>query len=85
MENSILATVSITSAVPAALVIAFEEFFGTSNPAAAQIETTIGVVLFPETPPIQCLSTTNSSLNEILFPVFNIAFIKEIVSFMFIP
>lgn len=58
-ENSTFAIVSITSAVPDAEVIARDELFGIINPAAAQIETTIGVVLFPGIPPIECLSTTN--------------------------
>ena len=76
IENSTLAIVSMTSAVPAALVIALEDVFGIINPAAAQIETTIGVVLFPGIPPMQCLSTTYLFLILKLFPDLNIAFTK---------
>ena len=50
------AKTSMVSAVPAGEVIAREEVFGMVSPASAQIETTIGVVLFPAIPPIQCLS-----------------------------
>lgn len=46
VENSTLAIAPITSAVPAALVIAFEEDFGKVNPAAAHIETTMGLFYF---------------------------------------
>ena len=74
--NSTSAIASITSAVPAALVIALEDVFGIVSPAAAQIETMIGVVLFPGTPPIECLSTINFFLNFILFAVLKIALIK---------
>ncbi|MBA7650434.1 hypothetical protein ES703_58239 [subsurface metagenome] len=70
IENSTQAIVSITSAVPAALVIALEEFFGIISPAEAHIATIIGVVLFPGTPPIECLSTTNLFLNFNWAPVF---------------
>src|SRR3989338_7945275 len=75
-ENSTGAIVSITSAVPAALVIALEEDFGIINPAEAHIETTIGVVLFPGIPPIECLSATNLFLNFNLLPELNIALTK---------
>src|SRR3989344_9379655 len=47
---------STVSAVPAAEVIALEEVLGIITPADAHIETTMGVVLFPAMPPIECLS-----------------------------
>ncbi len=58
IDKLTLVIVSMTSAVPAALVMALDEVFGIFNPAAAQIATVIGVVLFPATPPIECLSAT---------------------------
>ncbi len=76
IENSTLAIVSTTSAVPAELVIALEEDFGIINPAEAQIGTIIKVVLFPGIPPTECLSTTNLFLNFNLFPDSSIASIK---------
>ena len=67
--------VSITSAVPAGVVIALEEVFGIIKPAAAQIETIIGVVR-PDIPPIECLSAMNLFFKCNLLPVSKIALIK---------
>ncbi len=55
------------------------------SPAAAQIETTNGVVLFPAIPPIQCLSAIIFLLKFILFPVLIIDFVRAINSFLSIP
>lgn len=84
-ESSTFAIVSIVSAVPAAEVIALDEVFGNLIPSAAQIATTIGVVRFPATPPMQCLSATYFPLNFNLAPVFTIAFVRLTVSENFIP
>src|SRR3989344_1832893 len=72
-DKSTFATVSITSAVPEADVMAREEVFGITMPATAQIETTMGVVLFPGIPPIQCLSAILFESHLIFFPVLDIA------------
>ena len=56
VDKATLVIVSIVSAVPAGEVIALEDVFGISKPAAATILTTIGVVRFPGKPPTQCLS-----------------------------
>ncbi len=83
--SSTFEIVSITSAVPEAEVIAREEVFGRVSPTDAQIATVIGVVLFPATPPMQCLFAVYFPLNFNLAPVFTIAFVKEIISSKFIP
>src|SRR3989338_5802789 len=75
-EKSTRESVSITSAVPAAEVIAREEVLGITIPDAAHIETTIGVVLFPATPPIQCLSATNFEDQRRTLPVLYMASVK---------
>src|SRR3989338_6644714 len=67
--KSIFAIDSITSAVPAAEVIARDEVFGIVIPKAAQIDTTMGVVLFPATPPIECLSAIFLEFQVIFAPV----------------
>ena len=77
--------VSITSAVPAADVIALEDVFGIVNPATAQIAMTIGVVRFPATPPMECLSAIYFPWNFNFAPVCTMALIKSIVSFVDIP
>ena len=46
----------MVSAVPAGLVIARDDVFGTMTPSAATIGTTTIVVRWPGTPPMQCLS-----------------------------
>ena len=58
--------------------IALEEDFGTISPAAAQIETTIGVVLLPGIPPIECLSTISLffNFNFKIFPECSIELIR---------
>jgi len=79
------AIVSIVSTVPAALVIALEEVFGIVIPAAAHIATTIGVVLFPAIPPMECLSAIFFLFQERLLPVFAIASVRYFVSLKDIP
>ena len=53
-----------------------KEVFGKIIPAAAQIETTIGVVLLPAIPPIECLSATFLLCQESIVPVFAIASVR---------
>ena len=48
----------MVSAVPAGEVMARDEVLGITNPLAAAMATTNGVVRFPGNPPTQCLSTT---------------------------
>ena len=84
-ESSTFEIVSITSAVPDAEVIARDDVLGRINPAAAQIATTTGVVRFPAIPPMQCLSAMYFPLNFNFAPVFTIASVKLIVSFVDIP
>ena len=84
IENSTLATASITSAVPAAEVIALEEVLGITSPVEAQIETMIGVVLLPAIPPIPCLSAT-FPLSFSFFPVPTSALIRYSISLIDIP
>ena len=73
IEKETLQNTSIVSAVPAGLVIARDDVFGIVSPAAATIATTIGVTLFPGTPPILCLSTTYFRFHSKLSPSFTIA------------
>ena len=73
------------NAVPEAEVIARDEVFGRVKPAAAQIATTKGVVLFPAISPMQCLSAIYFPGNFNLEPVFTIALVRSIVSFIDIP
>jgi len=74
------ARTSIVSAVPDGLVIARDEVFGIRTPAAVRIGMMIMVVLFPGTPPMQCLSPTTLFLNLSLFPLFTIDRVKSAVS-----
>ena len=67
--------IHITSAVPDADVIALEDVFGIFNPAAEQIDTIIGVVLFPASPPMLCLSKI-LPFKFRSFPVLTIAFVR---------
>lgn len=76
---------SIVSAVPAGDVIALLLVFGTMHPAATSIGTTIIVVLFPGTPPIECMSTTGYLSNLSESPVCAIALVSSATSFMLIP
>ena len=68
------------SAVPDGLVIALDEVFGITIPAAVMIGMMIIVVRFPGTPPIQCLSATMRFPNLICEPFFTIARVRSAVS-----
>jgi len=68
------------SAVPEGLVIALDEVFGMMMPAAVMIGMMIIVVLFPGTPPMQCLSATMRFPNLICEPFFTIARVRFAVS-----
>ena len=84
-EKSTLHSVSTTSAVPAALVIALDYVFGKTRPDAAQIETIIGVVLFPAIPPMLCLSTILFPCRCKTSPVLTIALVIQYISSKSIP
>src|SRR3989339_1110870 len=75
-EKSNFVIVSITSAVPDAEVIALLLVLGITTPATAHIETTIGVVLFPAIPPMQCLSTMSFVCQCKFTPVLYIASVR---------
>jgi len=79
------ANTSIVSAVPDGLVIARDEVFGIMIPAAVIIGMMIIVVLFPGTPPIQCLSATILLPNLSCCPFFTIAFVRSDVSLSLRP
>src|SRR3989338_30105 len=79
-ERFTFVRVSTTSAVPAALVIALEEVLGMIILQEAQIDTTIGVVLFPGIPPMLCSSAVKPEFQVSFSPVSNIAFVREMVS-----
>ena len=61
--------VSTKSAVPQALLMALDDSFGMVRPASAAIDTTMGVILFPGTPPKLWKSNTRTSSKDILSPV----------------
>ena len=65
--------------------MAREEVFGIMIPAAATIETTIGVILFPGTPPRLWKSNTGVLSNLIMSPVSAMAMVKSAISPMSIP
>ena len=73
-SRSTLQNVSTKSAVPQALLIAREDSLGTVSPAAATMETTMGVILLPGSPPKLWKSRTCLSLKEISSPVSAMAF-----------
>ena len=56
MWRSTLQSTSIVSAVPDGEVMDLDEVFGMVSPAAAMMGMMRGVVRFPGTPPMQCLS-----------------------------
>ena len=74
------ATVSIASAVPAGDVMARDEVFGITRPAAATIGTTSIVVRFPGSPPTQCLSRIGRSGQVMRSPASSIARVRWVVS-----
>ena len=70
----------MVSAVPAGDVIAREDVFGMVKPSAATMDTTIGVVRFPGSPPTECLSTTTSDFQDSLSPASTIAWVRASIS-----
>src|SRR5680860_211333 len=71
---------SMVSAVPAGDVMAREEVLGMVNPKAVTMDTMMGVVLFPGSPPIQCLSTTNFFSQLMRCPDEIIAWVRKVIS-----
>ena len=61
-------------------MIALEEVFGMTNPAAAMIGTTIMLVRLPGRPPMQCLSATLGASQCNLSPALIIAAVSATVS-----
>ena len=82
---STLQKVSTKSDVPHALLMARDESLGIMMPAAATIETTMGVILLPGTPPRLWKSNTGSLSNSMMSPVLAIALVKSAISSMSIP
>ncbi len=75
-ENVTGARTSIRSAVPPAPVIARELVLGIFKPAAAIMGTTRSEILFPGTPPIECLSTIGCEVKFSFSPVATIALVR---------
>ena len=69
------------AALEAALVIARDEVLGMTRPRAAAIETTIGVVRLPGSPPIECLSSTTGRFQVRRLPTSTMARVNSVVSF----
>ena len=82
---STLQKVSTKSEVPQALLMARDESFGIMIPAAATMDTTMGVILFPGTPPRLWKSNTGCLSNSMMSPVLAMALVKSAISPMFIP
>ena len=82
---STLQKVSTKSEVPHALLMARDDVFGSISPAAATMETTMGVTLFPGTPPTLWKSNTGVRSNSILSPVLTIATVMSAISSTSIP
>ena len=71
--------------MPHALLIAREDSLGILRPAAATMETTIGVILFPGSPPKLWKSKTLSDPKEILSPDSAMALAYAAISSVSIP
>ena len=84
-SNSMSQKVSTKSDVPQALLIAREDVLGIINPPAATMDTTIGVILFPGTPPRLWKSKTGFLENLTISPVLAMAIVKSAISSMSIP
>ena len=84
-SSSTLQKVSTKSDVPQALLMAREDVFGIMTPAAATIDTTMGVILFPGTPPKLWKSNTGCLSNLIMSPVWAMALVKSAISSMSMP
>jgi len=74
------ARTAMTSAVPAGEVIARDDVFGMVRPPAATIETMIGVVRLPGSPPTQCLSTMIADGQSSRSPLITIAWVRAQLS-----
>ena len=73
---------STKSEVPHALLMARDESLGIMIPAAATMETTMGVILFPGMPPRLWKSNTGSLSNLMISPVSAMATVKSAISSM---
>ena len=82
---STLQNVSTKSEVPQALLMARDDVLGIMIPAAAHMDTTMGVILFPGTPPMLWKSNTGLPLNSRRSPVSTIAFAWAAISLMSMP
>ena len=82
---STLQNVSTKSDVPHALLMAREEVLGIMMPAAATMDTTMGVTLLPGTPPRLWKSNTGVLSNLIISPVSAMATVKSAISEMSMP
>ena len=83
--TSIPQNVSTKSDVPHALLMARDDVLGSISPAAATMDTTMGVILLPGTPPMLWKSNTGDLSKGITSPVSTIALAKAAISSMFIP
>ena len=84
-DTSMLQKVSTKSDVPQALLMARDDVLGIISPAAAQMDTTMGVILFPGTPPMLWKSYTGPLSNLMTSPVSTMARAKAAISSMSIP
>jgi len=74
------ARTSMRSAVPPAPVMARELVFGIKRPLAAMIGTIKSEILFPGTPPMECLSTMGCLVKRRRSPVSTIALVRYSIS-----
>ena len=77
--------VSTKSDVPHALLMAREDSLGIMTPAAATMDTTMGVILLPGTPPRLWKSNTCGLSNSIMSPVLAMALVKSAISSISMP
>ncbi len=84
-SRSTRVSVSIVSAVPAGDVIARDDVFGIHTPAAATIDTTMGVVRFPGRPPTPCLSATTGWSHVTRSPTWTMPRVSATTSSRLIP
>lgn len=84
-SRSTLQNVSTKSAVPQALLIARDDSLGMVSPAAATMDTTIGVILLPGRPPKLWKSKTCLSWNVSSSPVSAYARAMAAISSVSIP
>ena len=84
-SSSTLQKVSTKSDVPQALLMAREEVLGIMTPAAATMDTTMGVILLPGTPPKLWKSNTGCLSNLMMSPVWAMALVKSAISSISMP